>query len=240
MIDASDNTDSPSPLELGQAAAARFGGGDWELDAEVPDAAAEEPAFVPFPTSPPPAPKPSSPPVNPAGPPPSFEQIVEAMLFVGGQALTAVTAGMAVRGLNPERFEEAIDELNRRYRKQGRPYSVQPRDGGYALSILPSFRGLRERLYGGPREARLNQAAIDVLSAIAYRQPIGRAEIDSIRGTDSSGTLRQLVRLGLIAVHQRAEAGAREVRYGTTPRFLQVFGLAALDELPRLGDTSPV
>jgi segregation and condensation protein B len=99
---------------------------------------------------------------------------------------------------------------------------------------------LRERLFGGPREARLNQAAIDVLSAIAYRQPIGRAEIDSLRGADSSGTLRQLVRLGLIAVHQRAEAGAREVRYGTTPRFLQVFGLAALDELPRLGDTTPV
>jgi len=239
MTDSSDNPDSPSPLELGQAAAARFGGGDWELDAEVPDVAAEESAFVPFPTSPPPA-KPSSPAAVGTEPPPSFEQIVEAMLFVGGQALTAATAGMAVRGLTSDRFEEAIDELNRRYRKQGRPYSIQPRDGGYALSILPSFRGLRERLYGGPREARLNQAAIDVLSAIAYRQPVGRAEIDSIRGTDSSGTLRQLVRLGLIAVHQRAEAGAREVRYGTTPRFLQVFGLAALDELPRLGDTSPV
>ena len=60
--------------------------------------------------------------------------------------------------------------------------------------------------------------------------------MDAIRGTDSGAVLRQLVRLGLIAVQHRAEAAVREVRYGTTPRFLQVFGLASLDELPRLGE----
>jgi segregation and condensation protein B len=69
---------------------------------------------------------------------------------------------------------------------------------------------------------------------------VGKAEVDAIRGTDSGATLRQLVRLGLIAVQHRADASAREVRYGTTPRFLDVFGLASLDELPRLGDPSQV
>ena len=161
-------------------------------------------------------------------------------MFVGGHPLTAEVACSAIRGLKPDRFKEAIDSLNRRYRKQGRPYSVQLRDEGFVLTILPAFRGLREKLFGGPREARLGQAAIDVLSVIAYRQPIGKAEIDSLRGIDSVGTLRQLVRLGLIAVQHRAEAGSREVRYGTTSRFLQTFGLNSLEELPRLGETSLV
>jgi segregation and condensation protein B len=64
--------------------------------------------------------------------------------------------------------------------------------------------------------------------------------VDTIRGLDSGAVLRQLVRLGLIAVRHRAESETREVRYGTTPRFLEVFSLGSLDELPRLGDTSQV
>ena len=106
------------------------------------------------------------------------------------------------------------------------------------LVVRPAYRNLRERLFGGPRETRLSQPALDVLSVVAYRQPVGKAEVDAIRGTDSGATLRQLVRLGLVAVQHRADATGREVRYGTTPRFLDVFGLASLDELPRLGDPS--
>jgi len=162
------------------------------------------------------------------------------MLFVGGHPLAADHTCAAVGGLTPERFHEAIVALNRRYERQRRPYTVQVRDDGYLLSLLPRYRGLRERLFGGPREARLGQAALDVLAVVAYRQPVGKAEIDAIRGTDSASVLRQLVRLGLIAVRHRAEAATREVRYGTTPRFLHVFGLGSLDELPHLGDTAPV
>lgn len=172
--------------------------------------------------------------------PPSPEQIIEAMLFVGGHPLTADAVCSAVRGLTREGFTSAIDSLTRRYRQQRRPYAILPRDEGFVLAITPTYRGLRERLFGGPREARLNQPALDVLSVVAYRQPIGKAEVDAIRGTDSGSILRQLVRLGLVAVQHRAEAGIREVRYGTTPRFLKVFGLGSLDELPRLGDTAQV
>jgi segregation and condensation protein B len=162
------------------------------------------------------------------------------MLFVGGHPLTAATACVAVRGLTPERFLIAVDALTRRYRRQRRPYAVHARDDGFVLAVQPSHRGLRDRLFGGPREARLSQPALDVLSVVAYRQPVGKAEVDAIRGTDSGAILRQLVRLGLVAVQHRAEAGSRAVRYGTTPRFLQVFNLASLDELPRLGDTAQV
>jgi segregation and condensation protein B len=230
-----------SPLELGQAAASQIGAAQWQLDA--PDVAEAQQADSP------PAPGAGVPPPSVpnsafrtphADVPPSPEQIVEAMLFVGGHPLTAAVACAAVRGLTADRFQAAVAAINRRYRTQNRPYRVEPRDGGFALVVEAEYRGVRERLHGGPREARLGQPALDVLAVVAYRQPVGKAEIDAVRGTDSGGVLRQLVRLGLVAVQHRAEAGGREVRYGTTPRFLEVFGLASLDELPRLGDTQQV
>lgn len=225
------------PLELGKAAAARVGAGEWQLDAE-PVAAPEPDPEPPLPP-PPPAPRSSIIP-KPSETPPTPEQIVEAMLFVGGPPLTAAVVGAAVRGLTPDRFQATVDALNRRYREQNRPYAIQPRDGGFVLAVRPKHRGLREKLFGGPREARLTPPAIDVLAVVAYRQPVGKAEIDAVRGTDSGGTLRLLVRLGLVAVQHRAETGTREVRYGTTPRFLQTFNLTSLDELPRLGETQAV
>lgn len=240
--------DDPSPLELGHAAAARIGPDEWQLDAPL-DLPTEESAESPPPPDHPPPQReePFRPPslfpqsaATSSEPPPSPEQLVEAMLFVGGHPLTADVACSAVRGLTPERFQEAVDRLGKRYRRQNRPYAIQSREGGFVLTLLPTYRGLKERVFGGPREARLSQPALDVLAVVAYRQPVGKAEIDAVRGTDSGGVLRQLVRLGLLAVQHRAEAEGREVRYGTTPRFLQVFGVNSLDELPRLGDTQQV
>lgn len=159
------------------------------------------------------------------------------MLFVGGPPLTAEAACGAVRGLTPDAVRAAVDGLAAKYRRQARPYTVEARGGGWVLAPLAAYRGVRERLVGGPREARLSQPALDVLAVVAYRQPVAKAEVDAARGADSGGVLRQLVRLGLVAVAGRAEGGGREVRYGTTARFLRVFGLATLDDLPRLGDT---
>ena len=228
--------------------------GEWMLDLEVsgvwgPESGVGNPELpVPAASSTPdselqtPDSRPQTPDPRPPAPdvPPSPEQIIEAMLFVGGPPLTAAAACAAVRGLTRDAFHAALDSLARRYRLQRRPFAVQPRDAGFVLAVTPAFRGLRERLFGGPREARLSQPALDVLSVVAYRQPVGKAEVDAMRGTDSGSLLRQLVRLGLVAVQHRAEAESREVRYGTTPRFLRLFGLALLDELPRLGDSSQV
>jgi segregation and condensation protein B len=174
-------------------------------------------------------------PAEPAIPPP-VHRIVEALLFVGGPPLTAGRAAEAIRGLTEEQFLQAISDLNRNYRQQGRPYAIHFRDPGYVLELRPRYRGLLEKLYGTTREARLSPAAIDVLALVAYRQPASRQEIESIRGVESSGVLRQLVRRGLIAVVQRGEATQREVSYGTTPRFLELFGLRSLDDLPQTQD----
>jgi segregation and condensation protein B len=238
---APSDSDPADPLALGRAAAAHLGG-EWQLDVWDEPPAEEPPQVeVEAPTAHEPEPiLPALAPPEPETLPPSPEQLVEAMLFVGGPPLSADVACAAVRGLSAERFRAAVDALNRKYRSQWRPYGIEARGGGFVLAVRPAFRPLRERLFGGPRETRLTQPALDVLSVVAYRQPVGKAEVDALRGTDSGATLRQLVRLGLIAVRHRAEAGGREVRYGTTPRFLQVFGLSSLDELPRLGDSEKV
>jgi segregation and condensation protein B len=167
--------------------------------------------------------------------PPPPERIVEALLFVGGAPLSAARACEVVRGLTPEEFTRIVASLNRAYRDQGRPYRIQSRDQGYELALRPEFSLVRERLLGATREARLSGAALDTLALVAYRQPVTRQEVDSLRGADSLNTLRQLVRLGLIAV-QRGEAAQKDVCYGTTARFLRLFGLRSLDDLPRTQD----
>lgn len=168
--------------------------------------------------------------------PPTPRQIIEAVLFVGGQPLTALRAADILRDLSSEQFHQIVGELNRDYRRQGRPYAIFSTPEGYVLRLKPQYRGLRERLTASPREARLPPAALDVLALIAYRQPIGKSAIDSQRGTDSRTALQQLIRLGLVAVLPRPEVGPGETGYVTTPRFLELFGLSSLDDLPQTGD----
>jgi segregation and condensation protein B len=170
-----------------------------------------------------------------AGPPPPL-RIIEALLFVGGTPLTAERAGEIIRGLSPAQFQQALETLNRDYRQQGRPYLIQGQGQGYVLALRPRYRPVLEKLFGSAREARLSPAAIDVLAVVAYRQPATKQEIDSLRGTDSGSLLRQLVRRGLITVVHRGEAGQREVSYGTTARFLELFHLKNLDDLPQTQD----
>jgi segregation and condensation protein B len=167
--------------------------------------------------------------------PPPLRRIVEAMLFIGGAPLTLERAAEALRGLTAEQFHELLDDLNRDYRHQGRPYRIQARERGYELVLQSRFRSVMDRLYGSTREARLSQAALDVLALVAYRQPITRQEVEALRGAESSSALRQLVRLGLIAV-QRGDAAQREVAYSTTSRFLALFQLRSLEDLPRTQD----
>lgn len=224
---------NPPPDELGRSFEALVGGQSWEVDGDI--------AAVPDPTSES-SPSPAAEPVaeEELVPPPPPLRIVEAMLFVGGPPLTAARACDAVRGLTEAQFLQAIESLNAAYRKQGRPYTIQAHGHGYMLSVRPRFKPVVERLYGGVREARLSNVAIDVLALVAYRQPATKQEIDSIRGGESGALLRQLVRRGLIAVVQRGESGQKEVSYGTTAKFLQFFGLTSLDDLPQTQDLQQI
>jgi len=183
-------------------------------------------------------PVPEAPPEQPKAPPPPL-RILEALLFVGGLPLTIERAMKIIRGLSAEQFAQAIDDLNRAYRLQNRPYTILPQGAGYILTLRPRFLPLHEKLFGGAREARLSTSAIDVLALVAYRQPTTKPEIDSLRGAESAAVLKQLVRRGLIQVIDRGDIHQKDVMYGTTPRFLELFGLQSLDDLPKTQDLGP-
>jgi segregation and condensation protein B len=168
--------------------------------------------------------------------PPPLHRLVEALLFVGGSPLTFTQAAAAIRGLTETQFAEALGTLQRDYRRQGRPYHIQPQGTGHVLVLRPLYRPVLEKLYGAARAARLSPQAVDVLALVAYRQPATKHEVDGVRGADSGALLRQLVRRGLITVVQGGDAPRRETAYGTTARFLELFGLTSLDELPQTQD----
>jgi len=176
---------------------------------------------------------------EPAMPPPAL-RIIEALLFVGGAPLTAKRARDILRGLTQEQFDEAITQLNADYRRQARPYALTPQGAGWVLTLKPRFRHVIDKLYGGVREARLSTAAIDVLALVAYRQPVTKSEVDNMRGADSGALLRQLVRRGLIRILPMPGAKPREIAYATTPRFLEMFGLQNLDDLPKTHDLQQI
>ncbi len=168
------------------------------------------------------------------GPPP-LKRILEALLFVGGLPVTAARAAEIIRNLTPEDFQGALEELNQEYREHGRPYEIASKGDGFLFALRPGYEEVVTNLHGGSREARLSPAALDVLALVAYRQPINRTDIDALRGARSSAVLRQLVRRGLVAMDP-GEGPGRQATYRTTPRFLEIFGLASLDDLPRVQD----
>lgn len=168
----------------------------------------------------------------------SPKSILEAMLFVGhplNEPLTARQVASLMRGVLPEEVDELVRELNAEYAQQGCPYQIASEGPGYRLGLRDEFAGLREQFYGRVKEAKLSQAAIDTLAIVAYHQPVGVKQIDDLRGKPSGGILSQLVRRQLVKIERTSEK-PREIAYRTTPRFLDLFGLESLNDLPRSHD----
>ena len=161
-------------------------------------------------------------------------QILEACLFVGGDALTAKKLSGVLRGeFSIEYIERELDELNTLYTSAGRPYEIRLGDGGYRLTLRDDFERIRNKAYGlGPKEVRLSQEALEVLAVVAYHQPISATAIEELGKPGCGAVLRQLLRRELIAVERNPDQ-PRDVKYFTTTRFLSLFGIRSLDELPR-------
>ncbi|MBI1248344.1 hypothetical protein GC197_10965 [bacterium] len=161
--------------------------------------------------------------------------ILESLLFVGNQAndkLTAEKAASVMRGVKPDEIDDLVHQLNRKYETEGCPYEITAVGNTYRMTLRNEFRPLREKFYGKVREAKLSQPAIDVLSLVAYNQGATREEVDEMRTKPSGPILTQLVRRRLLRVQPDPE-DKRLKRYTTTERFLQLFGLTSLDDLPQ-------
>ncbi|WP_437227815.1 SMC-Scp complex subunit ScpB [Planctomicrobium sp. SH661] len=165
----------------------------------------------------------------------SPEQVVEALLFVGGAPLPVKKFLDILGGTHtPEQVAAMLDSINQKYLAQRRPYEVQMVEGGYRLQLNAEYEAVRSRAYGhGPKEVKLAQDALEVLAFVAYQQPVHRESLEETGKPNVAGLIRQLLRRELICV-DRSDAEAGE-QYRTTGRFLELFGLSSLEDLPQAG-----
>lgn len=160
---------------------------------------------------------------------------VEALLMSTDRPLSearlAQMLGLEGKGVS-QHVRDAIDELNAEYDKTGRAFRVESVAGGRQILTQPDFGPLLARLHTDRQQSKLSQAALETLSIIAYRQPLMRAEIEAIRGVACGEVLRGLLERRMVKIVGRAEVLGRPMLYGTTKEFLNVFGLASVDDLP--------
>lgn len=160
-------------------------------------------------------------------------RVVEALLFASEAPLSAADLARADEGLDEERVEAAVAELRAEYEREERAFAVFEVGGGWQLLTRPEFAPVLERFDTVPSAHRLSGPALETLAIIAYRQPVGRAELEEIRGVGVGAVMRTLQERGLAEVVGRGEGLGRPLLYGTTPFFLQHFGFRSLDDLPR-------
>lgn len=160
-------------------------------------------------------------------------QMVEALLFASDAPLSAADLARVDERLDEDTVSAVIEELRAEYDQTERSFQIFEIAGGYQLLTRPEFISILERYQTVPQSGRLSMPALEVLAIIAYRQPIGRMEVEEIRGVQSAAVLRTLQDRELIEPVARGEGLGRPMLYGTTGRFLEHFGFNSLEDLPR-------
>ncbi len=156
---------------------------------------------------------------------------LEGLLFVASEPVQLTQLG-TVLDLTPAKVTEALKELGETLVTRG--LRIQTHRGRVQLTTAPELAPLIELFLGLDATSKLSPAALEALSIIAYQQPVTRPQVDAIRGVNSDGVMRSLLNKGLIQESGRAEGPGRPILYGTTPEFLQHFGLSSLSALPPL------
>ena len=231
-----------------------------EVPAEVPVDAAEVPAEVPVDDAeaapaeerkPTPIPKPKEPKIPL---PSSLQEIVGALLFASQTPLTVTDLRQCIRGVEPEEgenaevmgvyqgcttreVEQAVHGLEKELERSGCGFRLVCAGGAYRLQTAPSCGRYVRALLKLDRPNRLSRAALETLAIIAYRQPITKSEVEQIRGVAVDTIVKTLVDLQLVRLVGRSELPGHPFLYGTTPLFLEHFGLASLSELNAIDPT---
>lgn len=161
-------------------------------------------------------------------------KLLEAALFAASRPLTLEELSSLAPG---ENVQAALNEIRSYYQDDHGVELVEIAEGWQFLTRR-EYAETIERAQFALRPRRLSPAALETLAIIAYRQPVGRLEVDEIRGVDSGAVMDKLVERGLIEVVTRGEGLGRPLLYGTTPSFLEILGLKDLEDLPRLEELS--
>ena len=177
---------------------------------------------------------------------PDFDAAVEALVFAAEEPITASILARSwaeATGLEEPKaaeVEEAIERVNARLDETGRPYSIEKWGGGYRFATRKQLAPFLKALFVTDRQRKLSRTLMESLAILAYRQPVSRSELEFVRGVDCDYAIRKLLEFGLIDVVGRAERVGKPLLYGTTDRFLELFGLHSLDDLPNLRELESI
>lgn len=160
-------------------------------------------------------------------------KVVEALVLASAEPLSAARIAQIAPECTPALVKDLVGELNEQYLKHERAFEIWEVAGGYQMRTRAEFSGYLQKLQK-QRPLRLSNAALETLSIVAYKQPATRAEIETVRGVDVGALLKSLLERGLVKITGHREVPGRPMLYATTRRFLEIFGLESLKQLPAL------
>jgi len=166
----------------------------------------------------------------------STPAVIEAVLFATNEPITPQKIVDILGTSDVKEVRKHIDELNQKYEQMNCAFRIEGIAGGYQMLTLSPFNPWLGKLLHVRAESKLSPAALETLAIIAYKQPIMRVDVEAIRGVAAGEMIRQLIDKGLVKIVGRAEELGRPLLYGTTKKFLQVFGLNSLKDLPTAED----
>ena len=169
-----------------------------------------------------------------------FHKVLEALIFASDEPLSEKTINELLaeseyqEHATIDSIRSAIEIINDELALCSRPYSIVKVAGGYHFVTRSQYGVYVQKLLKSKSRKRLSQAALETLSIVAYKQPVSKPDIESIRGVNSGEIMNSLLDRGIVTIVGRADTPGRPLLYGTTAEFLRIFGLAALDELPKM------
>ena len=166
-----------------------------------------------------------------------IDQIIEALLFANPSPINQAQLNQVFNSPVPS-LKDSIKRLNNFYSKYEKPYSINSIAGGFQLATNSDYDIWIRRLLRKSNKLTLSSAALDALAIVAYKQPIGRYDIEAIRGVDSSGVIKTLLSRNLIKIKGRGDGPGRPLLYSTTKIFLEQFGINRISDMPKLKEVS--
>ncbi|MBN2201089.1 SMC-Scp complex subunit ScpB [bacterium] len=162
-----------------------------------------------------------------------LKQVVEVLIFASDIPLPVEQIRATVEETTAENVVRAVDELNAEYRRTDRTFQIVHVAGGYQMVTHENYTSWVRKLFAGRLKQKLSQAAMETLSVIAFRQPVGKPDIEAIRGVNCDGVIRTLLERKLITLSGRDDGPGRALLYKTTREFLRYFGVNDISDLPK-------
>lgn len=168
----------------------------------------------------------------------NVKSVIESLLFASEKPLTIEQMKNSLGSLEPAQLRAAIEGLVSEYEQANRGMRIVEVAGGFRMITAPGFAPFLKKLFKDRQAERLSKPALETLAIIAYKQPLTKSEIETLRNVNVDGVMKSLTDKNLIRISGRKKVPGRPFVFGTTRQFLEYFGLKSLDELPKMEDFS--